>query len=179
MCDPPIYLLAATYRADGGDIDASSLDAIRPRQACKLHWRDMGNKTKIKAMNALASINAQHTIVMGCRMSRNKQERARRKCLELLLPHLESLGVTRYVLESREESQNKADVALLLSLRAKGLCRGIELEHMKGSADSRLWMPDQVLGAYGDMRCGVGAGDEFRQAWNALATNVTTMEILL
>lgn len=179
VCDPPVYLLAASYRLDGGELDASVLKALRPKGAKKLHWRDMGNKSKVEAMGAVAEICAQHTIVMGCRMPKNKQERARRKCLELMLPHLESLGVSRYVLESREGPQDKADVALLLSLRAKGMCREIEIEHLKGSNDSRLWVPDQVLGAYGDMRCGVGEGSAFRSAWNALSTRVNTMEIML
>lgn len=96
-----------------------------------------------------------------------------------MLPHLESLGVTRYILESREGSQDKSDVALLLSLCAKRMCREIEIEHLRGSSDSRLWVPDQVLGAYGDMRCGVGNGNEFRDAWNTLSPSVRTMEIML
>ena len=179
VCDPPVYLIAATYRTDGGDVDASALEAMRPKGAHKLHWRDMGDKTKIEAMEAVAGIGAQHTIVMGCRMPRNKQERARRKCLEILLPHLESLGITRYVLESRGHAKDGDDVALLLSLRMKGMCGGIDLAHEEGYKDSRLWVPDQVLGAYGDMRSGVGEGDAFRKAWNLLAPNVNTMEIMI
>lgn len=179
ICDPPVYLLAASYCPDGGELDASALEAMRPKGAHKLHWQDMGDKSKLEVMETVAGIGAQHTIVVGCRMAPNKQERARRKCPELLLPHLESLGVDRYVLESRGRAKDKDDVALLLSLRAKGMCRGIDLAHEEGYRDSRLWVPDQVLGAYGDMRSGVGVGDKFRRAWNLIAPTVNTMEIML
>lgn len=176
VCDPPVYLLAATYRIDGGEIDPSSLEALRPKSARKLHWRDMGDKARVASIEAVADINASHTIVVGCNIAVSKQERARRKCLEVMLPRLEAMGVNRYILESRESFRDRGDVGLLQSLRAKGVCGGIDLVHIQGSDDARLWIPDQVLGAYGDLRSGV-AKASLKSAWNRLSPSVNTVEI--
>ena len=81
-------------------------------------------------------------------------------------------------MESRGAAKDKADVAFLLSLRAKGMCAGIDLAHEEGYRDSRLWVPDQVLGVYGDMRCGM-ASDALREPWNRLSPSVSTSEIWL
>lgn len=97
----------------------------------------------------------------------------------MMLPNLESHGITRYVLESREEAQDKTDVALALSMRAKGLCKRIDLAHLKATEDSRLWIPAQLLGAYRDMRCGVSDRATFHDAWNQISPHVNTMEIML
>lgn len=72
VCDPPVYLLAASYGPDGEELDTSKLEALRPKGAKKLHWRDMGDKSKREAMKAIARIDARHTIVMGCRMPKKQ-----------------------------------------------------------------------------------------------------------
>ena len=36
-CSPPVYLLAATYRDNGGSIDTSAIEAVLPKGAGKLH----------------------------------------------------------------------------------------------------------------------------------------------
>lgn len=120
--------------------------------AHKLHWRDMGDKAKIQSMDAVAAIGASHSIVLGCTLSWAAEclptsKRARRKCLELMLTHLETLGVNRHSLESRGEAKDEADIMLLQSLRRKGICERITLTHEESYRDSRLWVPDQVLGA--------------------------------
>ena len=176
VCDPPVYLLAATYGAGGGEVDASALEALRPKGAAKLHWRDMTDRARARSIGAVAALGASHTVVVGCDISRRGQERARRKCLEAMLASLESIGVTRYVLESRGSGRDAGDVGLLQSMRAKGMCRRIDLAHEVGSSDSRLWVPDQVLGAYGDVRSGV-AKRSLKEAWNALAPSVEAIEI--
>lgn len=37
VCTPPVYLLAATYREDGGQIDMAALERLKPKGARKLH----------------------------------------------------------------------------------------------------------------------------------------------
>lgn len=176
VCTPPVYLLAATYREDGGELDASALEAMLPKGAHKLHWRDMSDAARAEATEAVAALGASHTVVVACNIATNKQERARRKCLEALLPRLESLGVDRYFLESRGAKKDEQDMLMLGALRSAGLCRGIKIVHEEGYRDSRLWVPDQVLGAYGDMRSGV-AKESLRDGWNLLSPSVNTVEI--
>lgn len=94
------------------------------------------------------------------------------------MPQLESLGVSEYVLESRGPSRDKQDVALLLSLRAKGLCKEIDLAHASGDKDAHLWVPDQVLGAYGEARTQTGTA-KVREAWSSLRPRVSVQEVPL
>ena len=103
VCNPPVYLLAATYGENDDALDTSALEEILPKGAYKLHWRDMSDK-------------------------------------------------------------------------ARALCRTMRIDHMEGWQDSRLWIPDQVLGAYGDVRSGV-AKTSLRDEWNHLSPSVNIMEI--
>lgn len=176
VCSPPVYLLAASYREDGNDFDTSAMEAMLPKGARKLHWRDMNDKTRAESTSAISRLGVSHTIVVACNIATNKQERARRKCLETLLPRLESFGIDRYVLESRGDAKDKQDMLMLAALRSKGICKFIRLVHKDGREDSHLWIPDQVLGAYGDIRSGV-AKDSLRSEWNRLSSKVTTVEI--
>lgn len=82
----------------------------------------------------------------------------------------------RYILEARGSERDRGDIGLLQSLRAKGVCKDIDLVHVLPSEDSRLWVPDQVLGAYGDLRSGV-AKETLRKAWKHLSPSVNTVEI--
>ena len=43
-------------------------------------------------------------------------------------------------------------------------------------ATNKLWIPDQILGAYGDIRSGV-AKESLRDEWNRLSPSVNTLEI--
>ena len=101
VSDPPVYMLAATYRLDEREIDTSTLKAMLPKGAQKFHWRDMNDRAKVDSLSAIAALGTSHTIVAACSIAAKKQERARRTCLESLLPRLEGMGVQRYVLESR------------------------------------------------------------------------------
>ena len=45
-------------------------------------------------------------------------------------------------------------------------------------ATNKLWVPDQVIGAYGDIRSGV-AKESLRDEWNLLSPSINTIEIWL
>ena len=94
-------------------------------------------------------------------MNMRKQERARRKCLELLLPLLEAAGVGMLVLESRNEVQNKRDRELVMSARRKHLITRIDLSHEPGEGQPMLWVPDQVVGALGAVEASGAAASEW------------------
>ena len=82
-------------------------------------------------------------------------ERARRKCLELLLPVLEyEYGVNRLVLEARESHQDDRDLDFARGIRSRHIIETLRVDFKPGNEDARLWIPDQVLGALGDTRNG-------------------------
>lgn len=92
----------------------------------------------------------------------NTAERARRKCLERLLPLLETeYNVDTLVLERREISQDRNDIRFIDGLRSRRFIGPIRVELCAGETDARLWLPDQLLGAYGDAQAGTGRYDEF------------------
>lgn len=147
---PPLYLLAASVFKDFPDSATKTLENLKPKGARKLHWRSMTDAQKAKSIKAIAAIEHHTTIVVGSPLVGVKQERARRKCLELLLMELESLGVSKLIMESRQELLDKRDVdCLMFARRTKSISR-IDLAHVLGEEDSRLWMPDQILGAFGE-----------------------------
>lgn len=82
-------------------------------------------------------------------------ERARRKCLELLLPTLEKeYGISRLVLESRETSQDDRDLVFVRGLRSRRFISRLRVDFAPGFSDARLWIADQALGAIGDAQRG-------------------------
>ena len=105
---------------------------------------------------AIATINtldATHTVIVGTRTTPARIERARRQCLERLLPLLEQDGVTTYRMESRGRKPDRRDISLINAMRSSGRT-SMDVIHLLADSDPLLWIPDQVLGAYGDMLCG-------------------------
>lgn len=127
---------------------------LKPKGARKLHWRDMRPSLRGKVVDAMAAMDIDHVIVAAVPMSQwNTAERARRKCLERLLPLLETeYNVDTLVLERREISQDRNDIRFIDGLRSRRFIGPIRVELCAGETDARLWLPDQLLGAYGDAR---------------------------
>ena len=81
-------------------------------------------------------------------MHRQKQERARRCCLECLLYELEGSGVTQVWLESRTASQDRCDRKLVDSARDRGLIsHQLSADFAQPVQEPMLWLPDEVAGA--------------------------------
>lgn len=84
----------------------------------------------------------------------------------MLLQRLEADGVGLLNLESRWRQEDKADLDLVFALQNRRLIRDIRVRHVdSGTGDPRLWMPDQVLGAVGDILCGTGNPSAWSRAW--------------
>jgi hypothetical protein len=83
-----------------------------------------------------------------------RPERRRRKCLEQLIPHLETLSVTDLVLESRGRADNKKDVDMLNALRSQHRVTASLVRHEIGRREPLLAIPDAVCGAVTAMRIG-------------------------
>ena len=159
----PMYLMGACVCDDTETETRQRLALLKPKGARKLHWRDMRPSLRGKVVDAMAAMDIDHVIVAAVPMSQwNTAERARRKCLERLLPLLETeYNVDTLVLERREISQDRNDIRFIDGLRSRRFIGPIRVELCAGETDARLWLPDQLLGAYGDAQAGTGRYDEF------------------
>ncbi|NGM17648.1 hypothetical protein GMI70_06540 [Eggerthellaceae bacterium zg-893] len=172
---PPMYLLAATIIDPEERLD--DLKEVKPRNAEKLHWRDMTYQLQTKSLKVLTEVNHDTIIVAGGPLPKKKQERARRKCLERLLLELQAFEVGKLVLESRNDKKNKEDIELLLSMRRKKLARSIDISHEEAGKEPRLWIPDQILGAYGDVLCDGQGVNRWRGYWDQVSKSIRIVRI--
>ncbi|OZG69131.1 hypothetical protein [Bifidobacterium eulemuris] len=147
--DSPVYMMSAAIITTDDDI-RESLRELKPHGMRKLHWKDMREEDKRSSINLLLNTDAVHVILVCERMPTNKPERARRKCLERLLPYLEQEGINQLCLESRGRALDGKDIAYWHALRNTSRIQHIRLQHCKGGEEPMLWIPDQALGAFGD-----------------------------
>lgn len=173
--EPPMYLVAATIVPP--DSSLAELEGMLPRGASKLHWRDLGLKAQRESLMRVAELGSESTVVIAAPINPSKQERARRKAMEALLPLLEGMGVAKLVMESRFPAADAKDVAHFRSMRKKGLVSAIELAFADPSEDHRLWVPDQILGAYSDAAVRSQAVDAWKPEWGALRGSVTSVDV--
>ncbi|WP_141006616.1 hypothetical protein [Nocardioides humi] len=152
----PSYLLAATMTAS--ETCPSVREALRGLllpSARRLHWRDESDRRQIEIATAIAAQDLLHTVVIGIPVDSRRQERARRLCMERLLIELAGLGVQRIWLETRTESLNAKDLAMVAAVRGKRLLPGDTFVDFARPLDEpMLWVPDAVAGAVGAKRKG-------------------------
>lgn len=169
----PVYLLGA-YLCDD---DGVSLTAALSRfeRGRKLHWRDTPRPVKRRVCQVIGGHEASHIIVAAAPLvSGVREERARQRALASLLVILEqSYSVDTLVMERRTQVQDDIDRAQWDVLRRSNVISGLALSHVYGSDEPRLWVPDQVIGAYGDHL----AGDA--RAWGHLAHRVRVERVSL
>ncbi|MBR3327835.1 MAG: hypothetical protein IKG22_10995 [Atopobiaceae bacterium] len=171
-----MYLIGATVFSDDCP-QLNSLIELKGKGAQKLHWRELGREKQIKVMRAVSSIPAITTVVIGTPLNPRKQERARRKCLEALIWTLDHDDVNVLVLEGRDSALNKRDIQLVDALKSRGQRTKLVVQHKEGSEEPRLWVPDQVLGAYGDQLCLDRLDTSWLDAWRTLEEH-TRLQII-
>lgn len=174
---PPLYLLAATIV--GEDCDLSELERLVPKGAKKLHWREMGKARQRVALKKVAALDVQTFIVAAGPLNPKKQERARRKCIEALLPRLEEEGIRELVMESRFPAADAKDEEHFRSLKRRAFVKEIVLSFQDPQAEHRLWIADQILGAFGDNACDAASSKAWSDEWGQIAENVFVTEIEL
>lgn len=162
-----MYLLGATLFAND-DQSLDDLVRIKSRGAAKLHWRELGRETQVDVMKVISNIPALTTVVVGTPMNPHKQERSRRKCLETMIGILIEQGVKELVLEARDSRLDLRDVQLVNAMKSKQKGLAFSIHHRRGFEDPRLWVPDQILGAYGDQLCLTEFDDDWLCAWRSL-----------
>ncbi|WEV58815.1 hypothetical protein OZX67_08490 [Bifidobacterium sp. ESL0728] len=138
------------------DIRAAFKDA-HLIQGPKVHWRDMNvseRKRSIKLINSMHFTNL--VVSAGPITGAMRPERARRKCLEKLIPALEhDYGITHLRMEARSSKQDMEEMAFMQHLHERGFLDTLRYKLLPGSQDARLWIPDQILGAIGGIDAGI------------------------
>ena len=134
----------------------------------------MGNPGALARIEGLGS---RSTIVVASPINPRKQERARRKDLEALAPLLEAEGVARLVMESRFPAADERDAAHFRAMRRRGFVSSIELHFADPAIEHQLWVPDQILGAWGEQA--TGDATPWRREWEALRDSVTVVDVPL
>ena len=175
--DPPMYLLGATVLSERNDAAMKALELLKPHGAKKLHWRELGAKSQQKALAIISGLDSTTTIISGTPLEKHKQERARRKCLELLLTTLEGLGIDKLILESREADLDKKDVDLLFYARQNMMISNIDIAHVPGFGEPRLYVPDQILGAFGDVQASEVTARRWIQDWEKVKETITEISV--
>ena len=165
MGEPSMYLLGATVFQ--GDCTVEIDDLLRQKSpgAPKMHWREMGRGAQARSLCTVAKADATTTVIIASPINTRKQERARRKCMETLFPLLEGLDVGKLVMESRNPIQDARDIEMVDIMKSKGLLKSLMVDHVRGEREPRLWFPDLVLGAYGDVLCEDELPKSWVQAW--------------
>ncbi|MEX1908685.1 hypothetical protein L6241_10335 [Janibacter sp. Y6] len=136
-----------------------------PRTERKLHWHSADDRRRRAIMRVVDSLPSQHVVIVAIPVDRNRQERARAKCLERMLYELDARGVAELVMEARTDALNRKDLRLVDQLRgSRRLTPSIRLNFGKPSGEPLLWLPDQVLGA-------VGAADSGDDRWLSSTLN--------
>ena len=170
----PTYLMAATVLRE--EADTARLEALKPKGAAKLHWRELTDKLRRESLQAVAELDSLTVMVACAPLPKKKQERGRRKCMELLLPELERRNVNLLTLESRVLQMDRRDIDMLQALKSKGAVSNMTLQHAHASGEPRLWVVDQVLGAYGDWLCDNAASLKWGAAWEEILDMLTVLE---
>jgi hypothetical protein len=143
------YILAAAMLpAEECDSARSAMAAIR-RTHRRFHWRDETDSDRHKAVELVAGLPALHLVVVGVRLDKRRQERARRYCLRRLLFELNAAGVGQILLEGRSPQLNKWDIEAVDAFRTQGVIPPDRptVTHAHPQDETLLWVPDIVAGA--------------------------------
>jgi hypothetical protein len=146
---PGVYILASVI-ADPAAVNdlRDALRGLKEKKIVRLHWFAESAKRRDRIAHAISELDVVAIVALGRPLHRQKQERARRRCLECLLYELEGFGVTQVWLESRTKSQDQLDRRLVDSARDKGLIsRQLSVDFGQPVQEPMLWLPDAVAGA--------------------------------
>jgi hypothetical protein len=103
----------------------------------------------------LAELVFKAVVVVGTPVIKSKQERARRLCMETLLPALEQIAVSRVWLEARTSALNQKDRRMVDALRGQKLVSpALRVDTARPREEPMLWASDIVAGAVNAARNG-------------------------
>lgn len=153
--DPGTYILAAVLvPSDGAEALREVAESLRPPGARKAHWRSDSRAEHDRAIRILRKAEVDGVVVVRRGSEVERDERRRRKCLEVFLPLLETIGCSHVTLESRGPADDLRDRRLLDALRARKLSNALRLDHEVGPREPMLAVADALRGAIVAARTG-------------------------
>lgn len=111
--DKGTYILASVVcDPTACDPVREALRSLLQRRQPRLHWRDETEPRRTRIAAAIGTMDLAAVVVVGAPMANRRQERARRICMETLLPTLQrEYGVSRVFLEARTQSLIRKDLS--------------------------------------------------------------------
>lgn len=133
-----------------------ALRALLQGRQRRLHWRDETAPRRTKIAAAISAMGVTAVVVVGVPMANRRQERARRICMETLLPTLErDYRVSRVLMEARTQNLIRKDREQVANLVGKKLITpALRVGSARPLEEPMLWIPDAVAGAVGAARLG-------------------------
>lgn len=113
----------------------------------KLHWTDESEARRRMIVERISQLAPITVVVTHVSERLRKNERCRRKCLEVLYHDMAEMQVFDLLLERRSDSQDKRDREHIVALQGQGLDRRVRIAHRRGGDEPLLWIPDILLGA--------------------------------
>ncbi|GAA3365769.1 hypothetical protein [Saccharopolyspora gregorii] len=145
--DLGVYVLTASL------IDQAEAEPIRAaltrlrKGGRKLHWSKEPDRRRDEIAKVTSTFASTNLVVVGSASPMNA-ERARRKCLEALLPEVEAAGASVLTLESRRPRNDKLDQqTVAVCKRKRAISMKVHVEFTAGDAEPMLWLPDIVCGS--------------------------------
>jgi hypothetical protein len=151
------YILASVVCDPSGcDPVRQALRGLLQGRQRRLHWRDETGPRRTKIAATIGAVDMAAVVVVGVPMANRRQERARRLCMETLLPTLEQdYGVSRVFLEARTQTLTRKDREHVANLVGKRLITpALRVDSARPLEEPMLWIPDAVAGAVGADRLG-------------------------
>ncbi|MFI0463447.1 DUF3800 domain-containing protein [Saccharopolyspora sp. 5N102] len=141
-----VYILTASIvnLADAEDLRWTLRDLhTGPR---KLHWYKSDAEHRKYLAKGVGALNVRHVSVVGHGQAL-RPERARRKCMEVLLANLESINVRVVEFEARQGRNNRHDIDLIDACRRKKLIARLQATFVGGNDEPLLWLADIACGS--------------------------------
>lgn len=79
-------------------------------------------------------------------------------------------------MQSQLGTRDKRDRELLVSMRRKSEAIEFDLEHVPRKSEPLLWVPDQILGAYGEVVT-KGANRRWEGSWERIERTLDVHEV--
>jgi len=154
---PGVFVLAAVV------VPMPRADQVRAQvrghaqaSGARFHWHAEGSDRRVKFLEELAGLRLPAIVAVAAPIDPQRQERARRKCLEQLLWELEQRDVRDLVLESRQERRDRYDrAAILAGQKAGQVPADLSYAFEQPSREPLLWLPDVVASVVSAVRAGL------------------------
>jgi hypothetical protein len=144
-----LYILAAVIVADQeADHHRAALRDLLYRRQVRLHWRDESRRRRRHIVAAVCGLQHTGVVVIAAGMTPNRQERARRKCIDRLLTELVSRGIGSVIFERRHRELDARDRAMVAALRRqRALPTTFAADWQSPANEPLLWLADIAAGA--------------------------------